>query len=201
MSWERLLRRAGWNKAPHQPQLAFVYAADSGLVVENVSMGFDPELGMDRLSALLSPEPEWLRCRPAWLSFRWPAMQVKSDRDLLYLALLRAKSVLSARAMIPDSSAADLQAGLDELFPALCQARKDEDPLSFRTWTANVTIGAFKGDDLGWGHCGDGRDGRELPIPNPELPVPGANPNGMSAWELVMTSQLRIDITRRIENL
>ncbi len=190
-SWIELVHLAGWEFArPNSTRtLAFVYAAQIGLSVEQWCAKVNPDLSFRDLERALAKEPDWLGWRKEWLKTGWPQHKPAATDQLELFGLTRAKALLAVGATVPDGTADEMTKALARMFPDLAEPQRDE--TMYEAWNAVVWVDADS--DMNWGYGGPlARTGKSLPIKN-------LNIGERSAFELFLQNQMRITIQHRIE--
>jgi hypothetical protein len=194
VDWASLRARVGRRNE----EIAFIYVAEVGLFVEHVAYGLNPGLPQSVLESVLLPEPIWLGGRHLCLREAWPKVSEKSERALVRLALLSCKAMLGLGAAVPDGRLDEMKLGFDALFPAFAEARRKGVKGQYDTGEFHVAINAVHSHET-WFGCGPGRNGRKLPIVNPNESF-SASPQNFSNWEVAMKNLLRLDLQARLED-
>lgn len=190
-SWIELVRRAGWEYARPDSirTLAFVYAAEISLSVEQWCAKVNPNLSFDDIERALTKEPDWLGRRKEWLKTGWPQQKPTTTDQLEVFGLTRAKALLAVGSTIPDGTADEMTRALARMFPEIAEELGNQ--TTYETWNAVVCVDTDA--DMGWGY-GDpaGRSGKSLPFKD-------GNTGERSAFELFLQNQMRVTIQHRIE--
>lgn len=157
-SWIDLVRRAGWEFArPDSTRtLAFVYAAQISLSVEEWCAKVNPDLSFGDLERALTKEPDWLGERKEWLKTGWPQHKPAATDQLEVFGLTAAKGLLAVGSTIPDGTADEMTRALTRMFPQLiAEARSDE--TTYEAWNAHIIV--EKDGEMNWD--------MEVPLPAP----------------------------------
>jgi hypothetical protein len=190
-SWIELVQRAGWEFARPNPTrtLAFGYAAQIGLSVEQWCAKVSPDLSFGDLERALTKEPDWLGWRKEWLKTGWPQHKPAANDQLEVFGLTRAKAFLAVGSTIPDGTADEMTRALARMFPEIAEALRNE--TTYEAWNAVVWVDTDS--DMNWGYGGPVvRTGKSLPITD-------VNIGERSAFELFLQNQMRVTIQHRIE--
>ena len=182
-SWIELVHRAGWEFArPNSTRtLAFVYAAQIGLSVEQWCAKLNPDLSFGDLERALTKEPDWLGWRKEWLKTGWPQHKPAAIDQLEVFGLTRAKALLAISSTIPDGTADEMTRALAGMFPEIAEALRNE--TTYEAWNAVVWVDTDS--DMNWGYGGPvARTGKSLPFED-------VNIGERSAFELFLQNQMK----------
>ncbi len=135
-----LVRRAGWQYArPDSTRtLAFVYAAEISLSVEQWCAKLNPDLSFGDLERALTKEPDWLGNRKDWLKTGWPQHKPATTDQLEFFGLTRAKALLAVGSKIPDGTADEMTRPLVRMFPEIAEEPRNE--TAYEAWNAVLSV-------------------------------------------------------------